>query len=168
MPGRERTMDHAAADALKIYIDNDVDLYRQQTTSIIRNLVTRMAKDEYDHDKAAKLFGYLVESGAKKYVKDERGSLPWHKRFPTDVRRKVAAELADYFLAEAKLGEYDSMLPKKYQSAAAAAIVPATRAARRPKSKAEMEREIRSVVVPARSPRLSRARQRANFGRPPG
>lgn len=161
-------MDHAAADELKLYIDNDGELYRRQTTPILKNLATKMARGEYDHDKAAKLFGYLVESGAKKYARDEGGgSLPWHKMFPPDVRRKVAAELADYFLAEAKLGAYDSMLPKKYQSSAVTAT-PATRTARRSKSKADMEQEIRAAVGPTRSPRLVRARQRANFGRPPG
>lgn len=37
-------MDKAAADQLKLYIDNDGDLHRQQTTSILKNLMTRRAR----------------------------------------------------------------------------------------------------------------------------
>src|SRR5207253_11341176 len=63
-----------------------------------------------------KLFGYLVESGAKKYVKEFGTSdHPWHKMFDAATRRQVADAMARDFEAEAKLGNYDHLLPKKYQ-----------------------------------------------------
>lgn len=108
--------DAHAARELKLYIDNDGDLYRRQTTSILKNLATKRARGQYKHDLAVKLFGYLVEAGARKYV-EEFGTRdqPWHKLFDAATRKAVAAELARDFEAEAKLGNYDSLLPKKYQ-----------------------------------------------------
>lgn len=68
--------DEHAATELKLFVDNDADLYRQRTTPIYRNLVTKMRKGVYDH---------------------------------------VASSLAAHFEVEARLGNYDSLLPKKYQ-----------------------------------------------------
>src|SRR4029077_21046269 len=109
------TDEHAASE-LKLYIDNDGDLYRRQTTSILKNLVAKRARGQYKHDLAAKLFGYLVEAGAKKYVKEFGStSQPWHKMFDAGTRRQVAEALTRDFEAEASLGNYDPLLTKKYQ-----------------------------------------------------
>lgn len=105
---------HAATD-LRLYIDNDGELYRQQTTSILKNLVTKRARGEYKHDLAAKAFGYLVEAGAKKYAREFGSDQPWHKLFDVGTRKLVAEALTRSFEAEAALGNYDSLLPKKYQ-----------------------------------------------------
>lgn len=45
-------VDPHAATELKLYIDNDGNLYRQQTTSILKNLITKQARGEYKHDLA--------------------------------------------------------------------------------------------------------------------
>lgn len=105
---------HAAND-LELYIANDADLQRQQGTSILKNLATKKVRSQYQHDLAVKLFGYLVESGAKKYVKDLRSTLPWHKMFDVSTRKLVAEELTKDFEGEFELGNYDYLLPKKYQ-----------------------------------------------------
>jgi hypothetical protein len=109
-------IDEDAATELKIYIDNDGDLYRRQTTSILKNLATKKARGEYKHDLAVKAFGYLVEAGAKKYAK-EFGSpdQPWHQMFDAATRRAVAEKLTKDFEGEYALGNYDRLLPKKYQ-----------------------------------------------------
>jgi hypothetical protein len=105
-----------AAEELKLYIDNDGALYRSQTTSILKNLVTKRARGEYRHDLAVKAFGYLTEAGAKKYAK-EHGSpdLPWNKMFDVTTRKRAAEALTRNFEGEAALGNYDHLLPKKYQ-----------------------------------------------------
>ena len=74
--------DTHAATELEQYIVNDADLHRQQHAPILKNLATKKARGEYKHALAVKLFGYLVESGAKKYAK-AFGSpgQPWHKTF---------------------------------------------------------------------------------------
>ena len=104
------------ANALELYIANDANLHRQQHVPILKNLATKKVRSQYKHDLAVKLFGYLVESGAKKYVK-EFGSpgQPWHKMFDVPTRKLVAEELTREFEGEFELGNYDNLLPKKYQ-----------------------------------------------------
>jgi hypothetical protein len=121
-------IDEHAATELKLYIDNDGDLYRRQTTPSLKSLATKKARGEYKHDLAVKLFGYLVEAGAKKYAKEFGGV--WHQMFDVPTRRAVAAELTRDFEAEWKAGQYRGLLPKKYQA------VPGK------KSTAQLEREI--------------------------
>ena len=107
----------ALAAELKLYTENDGDLYRQQTTSILKNLATKKASGKYDHDKAVDLFMYLAESGAKKYIKEFGGpQASWHDAFPKDIRHLVASEWRDEFEAEYANGAYDHLLPKKYQA----------------------------------------------------
>ena len=106
---------HAATD-LEQYIVNDADLHRQQHAPILKNLATKKARGEYKHALAVKLFGYLVEAGAKKYAKEFGSSgQPWHKMFDVPTRKRVAEELTKSFEAEYALGNYDQLLPKKYQ-----------------------------------------------------
>lgn len=101
------------ATELQLYVDNDADLYRQQHQPILKNLITKMARGTYDRDKAVKLFMYLAESGAKKYTKEFGGT--WHTMFDVPTRRLAAIAWRDAFEGEAKLGNYDNYLPKKYQ-----------------------------------------------------
>jgi hypothetical protein len=105
--------DQAAAQELKLFTENDGDIYRQQTTSILKNLATKKARRIYQHDRAQELFMFLSEAGAKKYAKEFGGV--WHKLFPFAVRLQVAGEWRDEFEVEYKNGSYDSLLPKKYQ-----------------------------------------------------
>lgn len=110
--------DTHAASELKLYIDNDGDLYRRQTTSILKNLATKKARGVYKHDLAVKLFGYLVQAGAKKYADEFEPTLRvWHQIFDAPTRRAVAEALTRDFEGEYALGNYDSLLPKKYQPA---------------------------------------------------
>lgn len=102
---------------LKLFIDNDGQLYRGQTTSIIKNLATKMAKGVYDRSKAEKLWMYLVESGAKKYSREFSDGKDWHKMFDMSDRRQIAKELNDDFLTAWKEGSYRDKLPKKYAGA---------------------------------------------------
>jgi hypothetical protein len=108
--------DTHAATELKLYIDNDGDLYRRQTTSILKSLATKKTRGEYKHDLAVKAFGYLVEAGAKKYANEfEPNRRVWHQMFDAPTRKAVAEELAKDFEGEFALGNYDQLLPKKYQ-----------------------------------------------------
>lgn len=106
---------HAATD-LKLFIDNDAGLHRQQHVPILKNLATKKVRSQYKHDLAVKLFGYLAESGAKKYAKAFGSpNQPWHKMFDVPTRKSVAEALTRDFEAEFELGNYDQLLPKKYQ-----------------------------------------------------
>ncbi len=105
--------DQTAAEELKLFIDNDGDLYRQQTTSIFKNLITKVGRGTYNSAKAVTLFMYLVEAGAKKYAKEFGGT--WNLMFSVPTRKLVATTMRDDFEVAAKNGEYDHYLPKKYQ-----------------------------------------------------
>lgn len=104
--------DEYGAQELRLFIENDADLYHQQFMPIIRNIQRRLKNQTYNHALAPKLWMYLVENGAKKYAK-EFGSpdQPWHKMFPQAVRQAVAQELADDYLEQIKGGEYDPLTP---------------------------------------------------------
>jgi hypothetical protein len=99
---------------LKMFTENDGDIYRQTTTSILRNLATKKASGKYDGKLAVVAFMYLAEAGAKKYVAAFGGGA-WHETFPMAIRRKAAEEWRDEFETEYNYGNYDNLLPKKYQ-----------------------------------------------------
>jgi hypothetical protein len=107
----------AVVQELKLFTENDGDIYRQMTTSILKNLATKKASGKYSHDKAVDAFMYLAEAGAKKYAQ-EMGSpgQAWHTMFPIEARRVAAAEWRDEFESEYENGTYDNYLPKKYQA----------------------------------------------------
>jgi hypothetical protein len=108
--------DEEAARELHIFIENDRDLYRQQLQPIQKNLITKVARGTYNHEKAVKMFMYLAESGAKKYAKEVGGHPDeWSRIFTVPTRKLVATAMRDEFEAEAELGNYDNFLPKKYQ-----------------------------------------------------
>jgi len=110
-------MDQDAARELKLFTENDADIYRQRTTPIVRNLRTKQAQGRYDHEKAVTLFMYLAEAGARKYAREySTGEAEWSKMFPKDVRLAVSREWRDEFEQESALGNYDNetYLPKKY------------------------------------------------------
>ncbi len=106
-------LDEVAARELYLFIDSDSDLYRQQREPIIKNLVAKKARGVYNPALAIVAFGYLAESGAKKYY-GERGR-GWSQVFPKKLRDAVAEELRDSFETEYGYGNYDNLIPKKYQ-----------------------------------------------------
>ncbi len=113
------TVDTDAARELELYTENDADLYRQQYQPILKNLATKRARGIYKHDLAVKLFMYLMESGAKKYAKEFGGpGANWHEMFNVPTRRAAAERFAKHFEVEYDLGNYDNLLPKKYQKKA--------------------------------------------------
>lgn len=105
---------HASRE-LELYIDNDADLYRQQTTPILKNLATKMARGIYDKAKAEKMWMYLMDAGAKKYAKEHGEGRQWNAIFSVADRKDTARRFNEAFLVEYSLGNYNHMLPKKYQ-----------------------------------------------------
>ena len=83
------------ARELKMYIDNDGDLYKQRLIPIVKNIQRKMKSGKYDHNKAPKLWKYLVDDGAKKYQKEFPGV-----KFSKVVKDAVAEEYADEYYEE--------------------------------------------------------------------
>ena len=96
-----RAQDDDMVYELKVYIENDAQLYRQRTRPVQVNLEKKWQKGTYNHAQAPKLWLYLVNDAAKKYAKENRTG-------PIDVatRKKVAQEMADDWQIEmdAQLG----------------------------------------------------------------
>lgn len=102
-----------AATELKLFIENDADLYRHHGLPILKNLANKAANGEFNREKAIKLYMYLMENGAKKYVKENGGpGDQWHEIFNLPTRREAAREFINDFEAEYKTGNYDRYLTK--------------------------------------------------------
>jgi len=80
---------------LKLYIDNDADLYRQRLVPIVKNIQKKMKSGKNDHKKVPKLWKYLVDDGAKKYQKEFPGV-----KFSRQEKDAVAQEFADEYKDE--------------------------------------------------------------------
>ena len=80
---------------LKLYIENDGDLYKQKIIPIVKNIQKKMKSGKYDHNKAPKLWKYLVDDGAKKYAKEFPGV-----KFNKQEKEAVAQEFADEYKDE--------------------------------------------------------------------
>ena len=94
-------LDAHAARELKLYIEQDRDLYRQQIVPIIKNVQRKMKSGKYDHAQAPKLWLYLVDNGAKKYVKEFGGDVK--RDWPKDLRMSIANEFANEYKAEIEI-----------------------------------------------------------------
>lgn len=101
-------IDSDAVNELDSYIMNNEDLYRRRFMPIISNVRRKLAKNVYDHEKAQRLWMYLVDDAAKEYVK-EFGSTQDDvaTMFPKETRQEVAKIISDRELENIKAGEYD-------------------------------------------------------------
>ena len=101
-------VDSNATNELDLFVMNNEDLYRKQFMPIIQNLKRKVAKNVYDHEKAKKLWMYLVDAAAKEYVKEFGAQGEDVKdMFPKETRLRVAELIADRELENIKQGEYD-------------------------------------------------------------
>jgi len=115
---RRTELDRDVMTELELFIDNDGELYRQQTTSIEKNLYLKMVKGAYSAAMAPKLWGYLIEAGAKKYAREFASAPEWSRLFPKAERDALAIEFARRFERQVDTGEMVHLhrgLPKKYQ-----------------------------------------------------
>ena len=101
-------IDSDAVNELDTYIMNNEDLYRRRFMPIISNIKRKLKKNVYDHEKAQKLWMYLVDDAAKEYVK-QHGSIDQDVKdmFPRETRLQVAQIIADREKENIQQGEYD-------------------------------------------------------------
>mgnify|MGYP003138282241 FL=1 len=80
---------------LKLYIDNDSSLYRQRYMPILKNLSKKKKKGRYRKSLAQKAFMYLIDDGAKRYVRSYGGN---HLDvFPKRQRKQLAKDYVEEF-----------------------------------------------------------------------
>ncbi len=92
---------------LKLYIDNDSSLYRQRYMPILKNLSKKKKKGQYRKRLASKAFMYLIDDGAKRYVRSYGGDA--RDVFPKRQRKQLAKDYVEEFEEIFKNQEYDFM-----------------------------------------------------------
>lgn len=136
-PMRSRSgTDIDAAHELALYIDTSSEPLYRMSQQVRKNLMAKRARGTYDLELSKKAWKYVADAGAREYTR-EYGTPGPHGSFgvfgPAE-RQLVASMLANDFYANARTGEYDALLPKKYQPKKNMAHFPRT--TRGPKGKA--------------------------------
>ena len=100
--------DSDAVNELDLFIMNDEELYRQRFMPIITNIKRKIKRGVYDHEKVIKLWMYLIDDAARKYVQ-EFGTPEQDVKdmFPKETRLQVAQIIADREKENIEKGEYD-------------------------------------------------------------
>lgn len=105
--------DTAAADELLLFIDNTSDLSLMgpsgQGRSVALNAYRKWKKGTYDPEKAVTLFGHLIESGAKRYIKEFANTGDLNRTFSAATRKYAAKTLEGDFRAQVERGEFDHL-----------------------------------------------------------
>ena len=92
---------------LKLYIDNDQDMYRQRYIPLLKNLSRKKKQGKFRKSLASKAFMYLIDDGAKRYTKSYGGN---HLDvFPKRQRKDLAKDYVDEFEQIFKDQEFDFM-----------------------------------------------------------
>ena len=101
-------IDSDAVNELDSFIMNNEDLYCRKFMPIISNIKRKMKKNVYDHEKAQKLWMYLIDDAAREYVK-EYGTPGTDVKdmFPKETRERVARIISDREKENIEQGEYD-------------------------------------------------------------
>ena len=100
--------DSDAVNELDLFIMNDEDLYRRRFMPIITNIKRKMKRGVYDHEKVIKLWMYLVDDAARKYVQEFGDPAQDVKdMFPKETRLKVAELISLREKENIERGEYD-------------------------------------------------------------
>ena len=92
---------------LKLYIDNDANLYRQRYMPILKNLSRKKKQGKYRKGLASRAFMYLIDDGAKQYTKEYGGNA--RDDFPKRQRQVLAKDYVDEFEDTFKNQEFDFM-----------------------------------------------------------
>ena len=92
---------------LRAYIDNDAGLYRQRYMPILKNLSRKKKQGQYRKGLASKAFMYLVDDGAKRYVKSYGGDA--RDVFPKRQRQELAKDYVEKFESTFKNQEFEFM-----------------------------------------------------------
>lgn len=109
VPRTNPALDKEAAHELMLYIENEYALVGAANSigkSIAKNLARKIATGKYDPNQAPAAWLYLVDAGAKRYVK-EFGTGSGFGPFNKPTRDAVALEMGEGFDADVRSGEID-------------------------------------------------------------
>ena len=89
---------------LRLYIDNNAGLYKTRYIPILKNLSKFKKKGKYKSKLAIKAFMYLIDDGAKLYVKDFGGDT---KTFSKKHKLELAKDYAEEFESQYNNQEFN-------------------------------------------------------------
>ena len=92
---------------LKLYIDNDQDMYRQRYIPLLKNLSRKKKQGKFRKGLASKAFMYMIDDGAKRYVKSYGGNA--RDDLPKRQRKVLAKDYVEKFEGVFKNQEFDFM-----------------------------------------------------------
>ena len=90
---------------LKLFADNDSNLYSKSKVPIMKNLSKKFKKGNYNNTLAIKAWKPFVDKAAKAYGK-EHGNNDGFKIFSPAVRKELAKEFADEWNIEMQAGNF--------------------------------------------------------------
>lgn len=91
--------DHIAAEELFLYTINNSTVYSCSIKPLIANYRRKIAKNQYDREKAIKGFEHVAKVGAMHYEKDFL-STKYYTVFNAATRREAAERILDFFKDE--------------------------------------------------------------------
>jgi len=99
--------DRTEVSELRIYTDNDSDLYNRLVLPIVKAMKERLDAHTYDANLGIRPFLKVVEESAKRYTAQycSKGD-KWYEIFSLPVRTEVANQMQTYFLDEIQEGNY--------------------------------------------------------------
>ena len=105
-------MSTAESRELVLFVNNDQQFYRSRLQPTYKNQVNKMAKGDYDSNKADKQWQRIAKDASKEYEKQYGGE----RTFSKEDIDFAAKEMKEDFEEEAKNGEYDDLLYEKYKN----------------------------------------------------
>mgnify|MGYP006215914725 CR=1 FL=1 len=91
---------------LRLFIDNDARLYKSRYIPILKNLSKFKKKGKYKSKLAIKAFMYLIDDGAKQYIKDYGGD---QSTFSKKDKLELAKDYTEEFESQYNNQEFDFM-----------------------------------------------------------
>ena len=95
------------ARELRLFIDNDARLYKSRYIPILKNLSKFKKKGKYNSKLAIKAFMYLLDDGAKQYIKDYTDGTT--SIFSKKDKLELAKDYAEEFESQYNNQEFDFM-----------------------------------------------------------
>jgi len=100
---------NGTVDEIDFFMANNAQLIKQRTDSIRKNLIRKLKAGKYDHKQAPKLWMLLIDEGTKRFMKENDITQNIKDFFPKNDRMLFAEQLADEFILEVSIGQWDSL-----------------------------------------------------------
>lgn len=90
-------VDTDAAYELYLYADNTYRVYFSTIEPTTKNLMRKVEKGVYDHDKALVAWSHVADAAAKEYAREFKTLNKWYELFNAATRRAAAEDFARDF-----------------------------------------------------------------------